>query len=61
MHENQVKATDEQVALLASYEREIGELKEAIRALLVAMQEIEKSVNEKFMPEGEFLGVKFED
>lgn len=39
----------------------LAEIEKAVKALLRAMQDLEKEQGEVYMPQGEYLGIKFDE
>lgn len=51
--------TPEPKANTVQLQKEVNELKEAVKALLVAMQDVIKFNGREHMPEGKYMGVEF--
>jgi chromosome segregation ATPase len=45
---------------IESLKAEMQEIKKTCKAILQAMKDLEESMEEEFMPAGEFMGVTFE-
>ncbi len=50
----------EEASPRAQLKNRLDEMEAAIKALLEAFKEMEKETGDEYMPEGEYLGVKFE-